>query len=97
MNFKKLSAALLAVAMVGSLAACGSKSSSSSGSSTGTSKYDADQTLVENLQNEPATLDASKATDQYAIQVLMDMCEPLTRYEQQKDGTNKVTPAGAEK
>lgn len=95
MNFKKLSAALLAVAMVGSLAACGSKKSSSSGSSGGTSKYDADQTLVQNLQNEPATLDASKATDQYAIQVLMDTCEPLTRYEEQKDGSNKITPAAA--
>ncbi len=95
MNLKKLSAALLAVAMVGSLAACGSKSSSSSGSSSGTSKYDADQTLTENLGQEPATMDPSKATDLYGIQIILDTTEPLTRNEQQKDGSNKITPAGA--
>lgn len=96
MNLRKFSAALLAVAMVGSLAACGSKnSSSSSASSSSAVKLDADQTLTIDLRAEPSTMDPNKCSDFYGITVLMNTMENLTRLEENKDGTNTVKPAGA--
>jgi oligopeptide transport system substrate-binding protein len=96
MNLRKFSAALLAVAMMGSLAACGSKNSnSSSASSSSTTKLDADQTLTVDLRAEPSTMDPNKCSDFYGITVLMNTMENLTRLEENKDGSNTVKPAGA--
>lgn len=97
MKLKKLFAATLAVAMMGSLAACGSKSSgnSSTGSTSGTEKLDAEQNLNTYLASEPSTLDPSKCNDGYGITILYGILEPLTRVEENKDKKTKVAPAAA--
>lgn len=98
MSAKKLFAALLAVAMVGSLAACGGNSGKSGGNSaqsSGTSKLDADQIYTISLDSDPSTIDPSKCNDIYGGAILTNTMEPLTRVEQQKDGSNKVAPAAA--
>lgn len=60
-------------------------------------QYDKGQYLNISLDNEPKTLDQSKSVDVYSSQVLAEVNEALTRVETNKDGSDVVKPAGAEK
>ncbi|MCH5138632.1 peptide ABC transporter substrate-binding protein [Clostridiaceae bacterium UIB06] len=60
-------------------------------------QYDKGQYLNMSLDNEPGTLDQSKAVDVYSSQVLAEVNEALTRVEMDEKGKNIVKPAGAEK
>jgi len=82
---KKLVAALLAVAMVVSLSACGSSSKGNSDSSNGKAKV----SMV--MTTDPDTLDPGRADDEQKNQIVLETQETLVRL---IDG--KLTPAGAE-
>lgn len=82
---KKLVAALLAVAMVVSLSACGSSSKGNSDSSKGKAKV----SMV--MTSDPDTLDPGRADDEQKNQIVLETQETLVRL---IDG--KLTPAGAE-
>lgn len=60
-------------------------------------QYDKGQYLNIVLENEPKSLDQSKATDTYSSQVLLEVNEALTRVEQDEKGKYVIKPAGAER
>lgn len=60
-------------------------------------QYDKGQYLNIVLGDEPKTLDQSKSMDVSSSQVLSEVNEALTRVEKNKDGSDVVKPAGAER
>ena len=91
---------LLAGTMALSLAACGGgekqEASASAGKTVDGNVLDADQTYNNFLFSDPTTLDISKGNDNYGGTILTNTMEPLTRVDENEDGTNVRVPAGAE-
>lgn len=85
MKAKRLLTLLLALSMTAGLVACG-------GGGGGT----AEQTLTTSLAEEPATLDPSRCNDAVGDTILINVMEPLIRIEQDENGENVPTGAGAE-
>ena len=85
MKAKRLLTLLLALAMTTGLVACGG----------GGGK--ADQALVTSLAEEPATLDPSRCNDAVGDAILINTMEPLIRIEENENGENVPTGAGAER
>lgn len=85
MKAKRLLTLLLAMAMTTGLVACGG----------GGGK--ADQALVTSLAEEPATLDPSRCNDVVGDTILINTMEPLIRIEENENGENVPTGAGAER
>lgn len=85
MKAKRLLTLLLALAMTTGLVACGG----------GGGK--ADQALVISLAEEPATLDPSRCNDAVGDAILINTMEPLIRIEENENGENVPTGAGAER
>ncbi len=86
MKAKRLLSMLLALSMTVGLAACGG------GEGGGT----AAQTLTTSLNEEPATLDPSRCNDIVGDTIIVNVQEPLIRVEQDEEGNNVPTGAGAE-
>ncbi len=86
MKAKRLLTLLLALSMTAGLTACG-------GGGGGT----AEQTLVTSLAEEPATLDPSRCNDVVGDTILINVMEPLIRIEENENGENVPTGAGAER
>ena len=85
MKAKRLLTLLLALSMTAGLAACG-------GGNGGKSE----QTLTTSLAEEPATLDPSRCNDAVGDAILINVMEPLIRMEENENGENVPTGAGAE-
>lgn len=105
MKTKRFLAALLALTMACSLAACGGGSKGGAASTPSGEQVtmpngdvlDAEQTFTTFLLDEPATLHPSKSNDQYGDLVLINLMEPLLRLVDDAAGGSVVTGAGAEK
>jgi len=102
MKAKKILSLLLVGAMAASiLTGCSSKGDDN-GAQTGDqtsqeSQIDKNQYYNGFLSAEPTSLDVAKGADNYSGTVLMDILEPLTRLEEDENGSNFVAPAGAER
>lgn len=94
MKYKKnaVIAAILSLILIISLSSCRKNNEKSV-----MAQYDKGQYLNMSLDNEPGTLDQSKAVDVYSFQVLAEVNEALTRVETDQEGKNIVKPAGAER
>lgn len=89
---KVISLVLLTVFLGG----CGSgNSTKNEGEGTG-SEEDKEQYYNTYLSADPTSLDSTQATDSYAISVLNNVMEPLTRLEEKEDQSTFIASAGAE-
>lgn len=84
MKARRISCLLLAVALVGALTSC---AGGGGGGDT--------QSFTTSIQDEPATLDASKCNDLYGDAILVNSLEPLVRLEENEKGENVAVAAGA--
>ncbi|MGH4124881.1 MAG: peptide ABC transporter substrate-binding protein [Clostridium sp.] len=102
MKTKRLMATLLTLSLTASIAlvGCGKKpvvKTPETKATAGEIKMDKVQFYNGILAMEPKSLDASRSTDLYSSEVLVNCMEGLTRIEQDKDGKDTIKAAGAEK
>lgn len=105
MKSKKMLASLLAVTMVASvgLVGCGNKDDGGNakkdteGTASKTDELDAEQHLSVIFNEEPKTVDPSKATDLYSSQITTNTQEALTRISEDENGNDTIVPGMAEK
>lgn len=94
MNIKKLLpvTVILILTLTSLLAGCNNEKKAE----TVKTQIDKNQYLNLALDNEPKTLDQSKAKDPSSIQILTEINEGLTRIEKSSEGKEIIKPAGAE-
>lgn len=110
MKIKKMLSFLMILSLILTMATgCGNKDektvkestneelkTNETGENSETSEIDSEQYINYNLGAEPSTLDASKGSDSYSNSVLINVLEPLTRFEEDEEQNNILKPAGAE-
>lgn len=91
--FKKV--ILLALLTIFLTGCGGSKNEGGEGNDTG--GIDKEQYYNTYISADPTSFDSTQASDSYAIGILNNVMEPLTRLEEKEDQSTYVAPAGAER
>ncbi len=91
MKLKKMLAGVLSAALL--LAGCGTDNG---GNPSTADAPDAEQYINTYVVTDPTSFDSAMATDTIAVNMLINLMEPLLRLEQQADGSLKTVEAGAE-